>query len=210
MSADSAGCEDLLDRAKAGDEQALGELFARHRPRLERMIRLRLDRRLHSRLDPADVLQDAYLDLARRFPEYVAGPAVPFFLWLRSLVGQRLVDLHRRHLGARMRSADCEVSLHQASLPQVSSESLALQLLGSLTSPTRALVRAEMRLRLQDALNAMESLDREVVVLRHFEDLSNAEVAQALNIGASAASKRYIRAIRRLKVVLDELPDFSD
>jgi RNA polymerase sigma-70 factor (ECF subfamily) len=210
MDADSTGTEDLLECAKTGDLRALAELFARHRIRLERMIRLRLDRRLHSRLDPADVLQDAYLDVARRFPEYVANPAMPFFLWLRSLVGQRLIDLHRKHLRARMRSADNEVSLQQSALPQVSSASLALQLLGSLTSPTRAVARAEMRLHLQEALNAMETLDREVVVLRHFEDLSNAEIAQVLNISPSAASKRYIRAIRRLKSVLEELPDFSD
>ena len=210
MDGDSIDADDLLECAKMGDLRALAELFARHRIRLERMIRLRLDRRLHSRLDPADVLQDAYLDVARRFPEYVADPAVPFFLWLRNLVGQRLIDLHRRHVRARMRSADNEVSLQQAALPQVSSASLALQLLGSLTSPTRAVARAEQRLHLQEALNAMEALDREVVVLRHFEDLSNAEIAQVLNISPSAASKRYIRAIRRLKAVLEELPDFSD
>jgi RNA polymerase sigma-70 factor (ECF subfamily) len=210
MTADSRVSEDLLIRAKAGDDRALAELFAEHRKRLERMIRLRLDRRLQSRLDPTDVLQEAYLDIARRFPEYVASPTVPFYLWLRNLVGQRLIELHRKHLGARMRSADNEVSLQQGPLPQVSSESLALQLLGSLTSPTRALVRAEMRLRLQEALNSMEPLDREVVVLRHFEDLSNAEIAQLLNIRPSAASKRYIRAVQRLRVILDDLPDFSD
>jgi RNA polymerase sigma-70 factor (ECF subfamily) len=210
MDAGSTDSEDLLGRAKAGDDRALADLFARHRVRLERMIRLRLDRRLHSRLDPADVLQDAYLDVARRFAEYAANPAVPFFLWLRNLVGQRLIDLHRKHLGTRMRSADNEVSLQHRALPQVSSESLALQLLGSLTSPTRAVVRAEMRLRLQEALNSMEEIDREVVVLRHFEDLSNTEIAEVLKIRPSAASKRYIRAIQRLKVVLDELPDFTD
>jgi RNA polymerase sigma-70 factor (ECF subfamily) len=210
MDADSTGSEDLLGCAKAGDDRALAELFARHRVRLERMIRLRFDRRLRSRLDPADVLQDAYLDVARRFPEYVANPAMPFFLWLRNLVGQRLIDLQRKHLGARMRSADNEVSLQQTGLPQVSSELLALQLLGSLTSPTRAVARAETRLRLQEALNAMEPLDREVVVLRHFEDMSNAEIAQVLSISPSASSKRYIRAIRRLKAVLDELPDITD
>jgi RNA polymerase sigma-70 factor (ECF subfamily) len=148
--------------------------------------------------------------VARRFPEYVANPAMPFFLWLRNLVGQRLIDLQRKHLGARMRSADNEVSLQQTALPQVSSELLALQLLGSLTSPTRAVARAETRLRLQEALNAMEPLDREVVVLRHFEDMSNAEIAQVLSISPSASSKRYIRAIRRLKAVLDELPDITD
>jgi RNA polymerase sigma-70 factor (ECF subfamily) len=201
--------DDLLRRAKAGDDRALGELFSHYRDRLERMVRLRLDRRLYGRLDPADVLQDAYLDLARRFGEYASRPAIPFFLWLRGLVGQRLVDLHRRHLGAQMRGVGNEVSLHRGGLPQASSESLAHQLLGRLTSPTRALARAEMQVRLQAALNAMEPLDREVVVLRHFEDLNNAETAQVLGIQPSAASKRYIRAVRRLKAILDDVGELS-
>src|SRR5215475_8759811 len=96
--------EVLLQRARGGDCSALAELFERHRGRLEQMVRVRLDRRLQGRLDPADVLQEAYLDVARRFKEYVAGPTLPFFLWLRLLAGQRLVDLHRQHLGAKMRN----------------------------------------------------------------------------------------------------------
>jgi RNA polymerase sigma-70 factor (ECF subfamily) len=200
----------LLQRAKAGDERALAELFAQHRESLARMVRLRLDHRLASRIDPSDVLQEAYLDVARRFPEYVANPSSPVFLWLRSLVGQRLIDLHRHHLGAQMRSVGQEVSLYRGAMPQVSSVSLAHQLLGRLTSPTHAVLRAEMQVRLQEALNALDPLDREVVVLRHFEELNNAEVAEVLGIQRSAASKRYIRAVRRLKSVLDEFPDLWD
>src|SRR5436309_1763308 len=97
--------DDLLRRAEAGDEQARADLFALHRPRLRAMVRLRLDRRLAGRIDPSDVVQEAYLDFARRLPEFLADQSVPFFLWLRGLTGQRLVDLHRRHLGAQMRSA---------------------------------------------------------------------------------------------------------
>jgi RNA polymerase sigma-70 factor (ECF subfamily) len=169
-----------------------------------------MDHRLSGRIDPSDVLQETYLDVARRFPEYAAGAPVPFFVWLRNLAGQRLVDLHRHHLGAQMRSAGQEVSLYRGALPQVSSASLAHQLLGRLTSPTRAALRAEMQLRLQEALNAMEPLDREVVVLRHFEALNNAEAAEVLGLQPSAASKRYIRAIRRLKALLDDFPDFFE
>jgi RNA polymerase sigma-70 factor, ECF subfamily len=182
MTEDSGQSDNLLLRAKAGDAGALADLFARHRERLERMVRLRMDRRLAGRVDPSDVLQETYLDVARRFPEYTAAPPVPFFLWLRSLTGQRLVDLHRRHLGAQMRSAGQEVSLHRGALPQVSSQSLAHQLLGRLTSPTHAALRAEMQVQLQEALNAMEPLDREVVVLRHFEGMNNAEVAEVLGL----------------------------
>jgi RNA polymerase sigma-70 factor (ECF subfamily) len=210
MTSDLSDYDDLLQRAMAGDAQALSELFSRYRERLRRMVRLRLDRRLYGRLDPSDVLQDAYLDVARRFPEYTAKPTLPFFLWLRSLTGQRLIDLHRQHLGAQMRDAGQEVSLYRGALPPASSASLANQLLGRLTSPTQAAVRAEMQIRLQEALNAMDPLDREVVVLRHFEELSNAETAEVLGIQKSAASKRYIRAIQRLKDILDSVPGFFD
>jgi len=200
--------DDLLRRAKAGDEAALGALFVHYRDRLRKMVRLRLDRRLSGRIDASDVLQDAYLDIARRFPEYAAAPTVPFYIWLRSLTGQRLVDLHRRHLGAEMRDAGREVSLYRGALPTASSASLAQQLLAGLTSPTQAAIREEMLLRLQEALNSMDPIDREVVVLRHFEELSNAEAAEVLGVEPAAASKRYIRAIRRLKAILDAVPGF--
>jgi RNA polymerase sigma-70 factor (ECF subfamily) len=202
--------DELLRRAGAGDEAALAALFARYRDRLRAMVRLRLDRRMAGRLDPSDVLQEAYLDVAKRFPEYSAAPAVSFYLWLRNLTGQRLIDLHRQHLGAQMRDAGREVSLYRGALPQVSSASLAQQLLAGLTSPTQAAIRAEMQLQLQEALNSMDPIDREVVVLRHFEELNNAETAQVLGIDPSAASKRYIRAIRRLKAILDRAPGFFE
>lgn len=200
--------DDLLRRAKAGDAAALGALFAHYRERLRKMVSLRLDRRVAGRLDASDVLQEAYLDVARRFSEYVAAPAVPFYVWLRALTGQRLIDLHRQHLGAKMRDAGQEVSLYRGALPQASSASLAQQLLAGLTSPTQAVIRAEMQLQLQEALNGMDAMDREVVVLRHFEELNNIETAAVLGIEPSAASKRYLRAIRRLKVILEQIPGF--
>jgi RNA polymerase sigma-70 factor (ECF subfamily) len=200
--------DDLLRQARAGDAAALGALFAHYRDRLRKMVHLRLDRRIGGRLDPSDVLQEAYLDVARRFPEYAAAPAVPFYIWLRSLTGQRLIDLHRQHLGAKMRDAGQEVSLYRGALPQASSASLAQQLLAGLTSPTQAAVRAEMQLKLQEALNGMAPLDREVVVLRHFEELNNVETAAVLGIEPAAASKRYLRAVRRLKAILDQIPGF--
>jgi RNA polymerase sigma-70 factor (ECF subfamily) len=203
-----ATTDDLLRRAQAEDKAALGALFAHYRDRLRQMIRLRLDRRVYGRLDPSDVLQEAYLDVARRFHEYAAAPTVSFYLWLRALTGQRLIDLHRQHLGAQMRDAGREVSLYRGALPQASSASLAQQMLAGLTSPTQAAVRAEMQVLLQEALNSMDPLDREVVVLRHFEELTNVETAQVLGIENSAASKRYIRAIRRLKAILDRVPGF--
>jgi len=208
MTAPATDEADLLRQATAGDQQALAALFARYCDRLRKTVRLRLDRRLSGRIDTSDVLQDVYLDVARRFPEYAGAPTVPFYIWLRSLTGQRLVDLHRRHLGAQMRDAGQEVSLHRGALPAASSVSLAQALLAGLTSPTQAAVREEMRLRLQEALNSMDPIDREVVVLRHFEELSNVEAAEVLGIEPPAASKRYIRALRRLKAILDAVPGF--
>ena len=201
---------ELLRRAAAGDDEAKSELFARHRQRLRSMVGLRLDRRLAGRIDPSDVLQEAFVDYSRRLPEYLAKRPVPFFIWLRGLAGQRLVDLHRRHLGAQMRDAGQEVSLYRGALPAASSVSLANQLLGRLTSPTQAAVRAEMQVRLQEALNAMDPLDREVLVLRHFEELSNSETAAVLGVQKSAASKRYMRALVRLKEILASIPGFFE
>jgi RNA polymerase sigma-70 factor (ECF subfamily) len=197
--------QELLERALGGNCGALAELFENYRGRLEQMVRLRLDRRLQGRLDPADVLQEAYLDVARRFPEYAADPAVPFFLWVRFLTGQRLIDLHRQHLGAKMRDAGQEVSLYRGDFPRASSASLAELLLGRLTSASRAAIRAETQRRVQEALNAMDPIDREVLILRHFEMLSNEEAAHVLGIKSSAASNRHIRALKRLKEIMAQV-----
>ena len=152
MTLHSDETEELLRRAEGGDQKALADLFDRHHERLGHMVRLRMDRRLQGRLDPSDVLQEAYLDCSRRLTEYVAKPQMSFFLWLRFLTGQRLIDLHRQHLGAKMRDAGQEVSLYRGALPQASSVSLAAHLLGRLTSASRAAIRAETQIRVQEAL----------------------------------------------------------
>ena len=201
----------LLRRALAGDESALAMLFDGYRDRLRRMIRLRLDRRLSGRVDTSDVLQDAYLDVRKRIAEYARDPsAMPFHLWLRLVAGQRLTDVHRHHLGAQMGDAGCEVSLHRGPFPQASSISLAAQLLGKMTSASKAAIRAEHKLIVQEALNGMDPLDREVLALRHFEHLSNDETAQVLGLSKSAASNRYIRALKRLKEILSSIPGLRE
>jgi RNA polymerase sigma-70 factor, ECF subfamily len=202
--------DDLVRQAAAGDQQALAQVFSQYRERLRQMVRLRLDRRLQGRLDPSDVVQEAYLDFARRLPDYAQKPDMPFYLWLRFLTGQRLIDLHRQHLGTQMRNAGQEVSLYRGALPQASSASLAAQLLGRLTSASRAAVRAETQIRVQEALNRMDAIDREILTLRHFEMLTNDETAAVLGIKKSAASNRYIRALRRLKEILAGLPGFEE
>jgi RNA polymerase sigma-70 factor (ECF subfamily) len=195
----------LLQRAAAGDTTALGELFARHRDRLRRMVQLRLDRRLAGRLDPSDVLQEAFLEVARALGQYLRSPEQPFFLWLRLVTGRKLQALHRSHLGVKARDAGREVSLQRGALPGASSVALAAHLLGRLTTPSQAAQRAEMRLRVQEALNEMGALDREVLALRHFEQLTNKEAALALGLSEAAASNRYVRALVRLKGLLGDL-----
>jgi RNA polymerase sigma-70 factor (ECF subfamily) len=202
-SADTAG---LLERARAGDQAALNELFIRHRARLLLMVELRLDRRLQSRIDASDVIQEAYVDAVRRLEEYLRQPDYPLFLWLRLIVGERLMKLHRHHLGTQMRDAGLEISIYQGALPTASSAALAAQLLGKHTSPTQAAVRAERMIRLQEALNSLDPIDREVLSLRHFEEMSLAETARSLEIEESAAAKRYIRALKRLKAILASMP----
>jgi RNA polymerase sigma-70 factor (ECF subfamily) len=197
---------ELLQRAGQGDAEALGNLFFRHRDRLRRMVQVRLDRRLQGRIDPSDVLQESYVEMARALAAYLKEPVLPFFLWLRMITGRKLQALHRHHLGSKIRDAGREVSLHRGALPQASSVSLAAQLLGRLTTPSLAAVRAELQVRIQEALNSMDHLDREVLALRHFEQLSNAETAQVLGISEQAASNRFVRALKRLKSILTSVP----
>jgi RNA polymerase sigma-70 factor, ECF subfamily len=199
-----------LLRRSHGDAQALGQVWEQHRARLLKLVRLRIDRRLQGRVDASDVLQEAFVDFAGRVDEYLSRPDMPLFLWLRFLTGQRLQLVHRHHLGTQMRDAGREVSLHRGPMPQATSLSLAAQLLGRFTSVTQAVQRAEMQLILQEAINGMDPVDREIVALRHFEELSNQETAQVLGIKPSAASTRHVRALKRLREVLQKTPGFFD
>jgi RNA polymerase sigma-70 factor (ECF subfamily) len=192
----------LVERVRGGDKSALVELFQRNRDRLRRMVELRMDWRLQARLDASDVLQDAFLDVAARLDDYLRDPKLPPFLWLRLCVGERLTTLKRRHLGSKMRQAGREIVLDRGAMPEAGSAALASLLLGQHTSPTQAAVRAERLLRVQEALDSLEPIDREVLALRHFEQLSRAETAQVLGIREEAAARRYFRALRRLKEVL--------
>jgi RNA polymerase sigma-70 factor (ECF subfamily) len=198
----------LLERVREGDQTALAELFSRHRDRLGRMVEFRLDSRLKGRVAASDVLQEAYIDALKRLPHFHAEPAMPFFLWLRWITAQRVVEVHRQHLGARIRDAGREVPLAGGDGLSPSSARMA-ELMGEQTSPSQVAQRAEMLAQLQAALEGLEPVDREVLALRHFEELSNLETAAVLGIQPAAASKRYIRALERLKTVLAVMPGFD-
>ena len=206
MTGDTSENDRLLAEAAGGDRQVLGVLLARHRRRLRRMVALRLDRRLQGRIDPSDVIQEAYLEASARLADYLRNPSMPFFLWLRFLAGQKLVTLHRHHLGVQMRNAGQDVALCLGPLPEASSAALAAQLLGRDTDASAAAIRAEMKIRMHEALDSMGALDREVLALRHFEQLSRAEIAAVMGISEAAAGKRYIRALERLKQILGHWP----
>ena len=200
---DTETADELLEVACAGDQHALGQLLEVHRERLLRVIGFRMDRRLRGRIDSADVLQETYLEVTERFAEYARNRKMPFFLWVRFLAVQKLCELHRHHLGVQARDVSREVSLNRAPFPEATSSVLAAQLLGKHTTPSQAAVRAEVKRQLEEALNCMDEIDREVLALRHFEQLNNVEAARVLDINESASSSRYLRAIKRLKRVLD-------
>jgi len=200
----------LLESLRSGDRHALGELFSTHRERLLRTIEFRLDGRLRGRVDPDDVLQEAYLAAADRIEHCCGESSASVYVWLRMIVMQTMIDVHRRHLGAQMRDADREISIDGVRLPQGTSRFLAVQLSGKLTSPSQAAMREERSRQLEEALEQMDPIDREVLALRHFEELTNGEVAEALDIQQKAASIRYVRALRRFKSVLSQFPGFAD
>lgn len=199
----------LHEQVLRQDEAALARFFSQQRVRLWRMVQFRLDRRLAGRVDPDDVLQEAYLDAAKRLHHYEGDSTTTLYVWLRMIVKQTLLDVHRRHLAAAMRDAGREVKA-AAGYPQATSVSLSAVLVGQLTSPSQAAMRAELHDKLAAAIEQMNPLDQEVLALRHFEELTNREVAEVLGIEVKAASIRYVRALKRLKQLLAEVAESND
>ena len=174
------------------------------------MVRLRMDRRVRARVDASDVIQDTFAEASRRLNDYMKNPSVTFFVWLRYLATQQLQMQHRHHLGVQARDARREVALFGGGLPEAKSAVLAAQLLARLTSPSTAAARAEMKVNLLAALDAMDPIDREILALRHFEQLSNSETAQVLNISTTAACNRYVRALERFRPILAAMPGVAE
>jgi len=200
-----AESEGLLERLRNDRERALADAFTEHRERLRQIVDIRFDRRLRSRVDVDDVLQEAYIQAAQRVEHYLNDVSTSLFIWLRSITCQTLIDVHRRHLGAKMRDAGREVSIHGVYCPEATSACLSEILMGSFTSPSAAAIRDEVVDQLEAALEQMDVIDREVLLMRHFEDLTNGEVAQALELSPSGASARYTRAITRLNEILSTI-----
>lgn len=199
--------ENLDIRLARGDREALAELFDQNHERLLRLVSFRLNRRLLGRVDPDDVLQEAYLAASQRIAHYAVDLPVSSYIWIRAIVMQTLTDVHRHHLGAQMRDAAREIARDFSSTPSIS---IAAFLVGRLTSPSQAAERAEMFELVERTVAGLDPLDQEVLALRHFEELNNSEVAEVLGIQQKAASIRYVRALKRLRDSLAHLPGFFE
>ncbi len=200
---------DVTDRLRCGDKGALGDLFVLCQERLRQMVHFRLDRRLIRRIDVDDVLQDAFIDAETRLEHFAKTEAEASpYVWLRLITLQTLMNAHRRHLGTQARDAAREQSIHLGG-DQTTLNSMAQLLVGKLTSPSQAIQRAETIEQIQSALEQMNPIDQEILALRNFEELTNTEVSEVLKIAPSAASLRYIRALKRLQQVMGPSSDLE-
>ncbi len=195
---------ELLDRARLGEPAAVNQLLARHRTALRRLVGLRLDAALSRRVDASDIVQDALLEASRRLKDYLHDPAMPFHLWLRQIALDRIIDAHRRHRQAQRRSLDRERPINAAAFADRSSIELAAQLVDPQVTPAAAAVRAELKRRFEAAVAGMNADDQEIILLRHFEQLSNQDAAEVLGLSGAAAGMRYLRAIRKLRKLLND------
>ncbi len=196
----------LVALAADGNVDARDQLLLMHRERLERMVTIRMDARLAQRVDAADIVQEATIEAAKRLPEYLAKPSMDFYLWLRWLTRERMIDLHREHLQSQKRDASREQSLGHCD--DRSAAALATVLVGELTSPSNALERDQNRAIVRDAISQLTPIDREILILRHFEQMSTSQAASVLNLSKSGAGKRHVLALRRLKTILeDKMPN---
>ena len=207
---DSAHDAELLRLAKSGDAESLGLLMQQHFDKLTRIVEFRMDPRLSGRLDPRDVVQESFLEATKRFDYFVENQKSTFFLWLRYLTIQKLSELHRHHFGVIARDKRREVSIFQRQPSMATSAQIAAVLFDDKTSPSQAMMRDESRILIESALGEMDAIDQEVLALRHFEQLSNHEVADTLGLETSAASKRFVRALQRLKQIVEKYSDETD
>lgn len=198
--------EEFLNRLRQDPEGVLAEAYNQYRDRLWRIASFRLDQRLLGRVDADDILQEAYLDAVTRIDHYLKDPNTSFFVWLRTIVGQTLIDVHRRHLGAQKRDVRREIRTARRIFSASTSFQIADVLLGNLSSPSHAALREELSVQLHSALETLNELDREILVLRHFEELTNLEAAEVLEIEPKATSMRYFRALTRLRSILVRIP----
>lgn len=203
---DGPQTEELLADAKAGDSEAVDQLLDRHRESLRRMVGMRLDKQIARRVDVSDVVQDVLVEANRRLQSYLANPAMAFHLWIRQIAKDRIIDAHRRHRVSAKRSVDREQPLVAQGNVDHSTMELAGQLCDPELTPAAAATAQELAVHVQSAIELLEERDREILLMRHYEQLSNQDIAQALSLTEPAASMRYLRALKRLRKLLDGDP----
>jgi RNA polymerase sigma-70 factor (ECF subfamily) len=203
---DSTETQELLNSARAGDSAARNALLERHREALRRMVALRMDPVLGRRLDASDIVQDVLVEANRRLSDYLEKTRMPFHLWLRHLARDQMIDAHRMHRVAARRSIDREQAIERPANDDRSAFDLAALLADRQLTPAAAATHHELEQRFLAAIDQLDDIDREVILMRHFEQLSNGEVAQSLELSDAAAGMRYLRAMRRLRELLQDPP----
>ena len=199
---DSSPTANLLIEAKQGDSGAVDQLLTRHRDALRRMVDMRLDKRVAQRVDVSDIVQEVLVEASRRLQQYLQNPAMPFHLWIRQIAKDRIIDAHRRHRVSAKRSVDRERRLEIQGPPDASTIELAGQLLDPSLTPAARATQREMAIQVQACIEHLEERDRDILLMRHYEQLSNQEVAQALGLTEPAARMRYLRALTRLRAII--------
>lgn len=200
----------IKSQMTSGEQTTFAELFSVHRGRLKQMLSHRIDRRLLVRADLSDILQEVYIEALKRIEHYLKSPETSLYIWLRQIAMQRLIEVHRQHLLAEKRSLRSEVSIAQPNNSLTSSHAWAIELVANQVSPSQIAMRDEMVTRVEHTLDAMDPTDREILALRHFEELKNNEIAELLGLSVAAASNRYVRALKRLREALLNHSDFFD
>lgn len=199
----------LLTDAQRGDQLAVNRLLDRHRESLRRLVQMRLDRALARRVDASDIVQDVLMEANQRLTNYLAEPRLPFHLWLRHLAKDRIIDMHRQHRGAQRRSLDREQPLAAPAAADHSAFDLAQQLADNQLTPAAVQIRRELETRFLAAIEQLDDDDRDIILMRHFEQLGNSDVATALGLSPAAAGMRHLRALRRLRAILGESPSLA-
>ncbi len=203
---DSDRTQELLKNAEEGDADAVNELMERHRESLRKMVQMRLDRAVSRRVDASDVIQEVLIEASQRLSDYIRDAKLPFHLWLRQLTKDHIINMYRRHRGTQKRSVDREEPLAAPATMDRSSFDLAAELRDSELTPAAANMRRELEKRFLGALDQLSDDDRDIILMRHYEHLTNSEVAKVLNTSPAAAGMRHLRALRRLRSMLGEAP----
>ncbi|MEL6106586.1 MAG: sigma-70 family RNA polymerase sigma factor [Planctomycetota bacterium] len=196
--------ETLLDAARSGDDDAVNRLMEKHRKSIRRLVELRLDRKVQRRVDVSDVVQDVMVEASSRLEKYLQDPAMAFHLWLRQIAWDRIIDTYRRHRVSAKRNMDREQPMAAPAGPDHSTMELAIQLCDPSLTPSAAATQREIAMKVEEAIETLNDQDREIILMRHYEHLTNLEIAEVLGLNPPAASMRYLRAVRRLRETLEE------